>query len=258
VAGEALAFIAVKAVLKGLFLPPTGLLLVALAGLIVLSRRPRLGRVLAWLGVGGLFALSIPFVAGSLHRVYAGATDPVDFAQAARAQAIVILGSGVRRGAPEYGGDTLGRYTLERVRYGARLARETGLPVLVSGGALSSVSTEAELMRDSLEQELGVPVRWVEKASRTTHENAQRSAEILRGAGVSAVVLVAHDVDMRRARAEFESAGLHIVPAPLDLARSEDLRPMDFLPGIGGLSASCRVLYEAAGELVRRLDAAVR
>ena len=50
--------------------------------------------------------------------------------------AIVILGGGVRRHAAEYGGDTLGQLTLERVRYGARVARLTGLPVLVSGGSV--------------------------------------------------------------------------------------------------------------------------
>jgi hypothetical protein len=36
----------------------------------------------------------------------------------------------------EYGGDTLGRLTLERVRYGARVAKKTGLPVLVAGGSV--------------------------------------------------------------------------------------------------------------------------
>ena len=46
----------------------------------------------------------------------------------------MILGGGLRRSAPEYGGDTLGRLTLERLRYGAMLAKRTGLPVMVSGG----------------------------------------------------------------------------------------------------------------------------
>jgi uncharacterized SAM-binding protein YcdF (DUF218 family) len=55
-----------------------------------------------------------------------GRTSPLDLAQVSNAQAIVILGGGVRREAPEYGGATLGGITLERVRYGARLARTTG------------------------------------------------------------------------------------------------------------------------------------
>ena len=247
----AVDFIAVKAILKTLVLPPTGPLLVALAGLLLLSRRPRLGRALAWLGVGGLLLLCIPFVAGTLTRAYSGPAGPFDPRAGERAQAIVILGSGVRRDAPEYGGDTLGRWTLERVRYGARLARATGLPVLVSGGSVYGGAAEADLMRASLEQEFHVPVRWAESRSRTTHENAQRSAAILRSAGIATVVLVAHAVDMRRAQAEFEAAGLHAVPAPINLPGPNRDSPLDFLPGMEGLADSWRALYEAAGELVR-------
>ena len=51
-------------------------------------------------------------------------------------------------------------------------------------------------MRQSLEEEFGVPVRWIEPESRNTHENAVRSAEILRAEGIREVVLVAHAFDM--------------------------------------------------------------
>src|SRR5258707_4562639 len=47
--------------------------------------------------------------------------------------AIVILGAGRRVYAPEFGGETVDEFGLERVRYGAALARLTELPVLVSG-----------------------------------------------------------------------------------------------------------------------------
>jgi len=60
--------------------------------------------------------------------------DPV---QASSAQAIVVLGGGTRRNAPEYGGDTLGALTLERLRYGTVVARVTHLPMLLSGGAVA-------------------------------------------------------------------------------------------------------------------------
>lgn len=250
--GAALDPVAVKAVLKALILPPTGPLLVAVAGLALLSWRPRLGRTLAWVGVLGLALLSLPVVSTGLQRAFDD--SPVfDPARAAGAQAIVILGSGVRHNAREYGGDTLGAFTLERVRYGARLARETGLPVLVAGGTVYRGTAEAPLMRDALTQEFGVPVRWIEDRSRTTHENARNTAAILLPAGVNEVVLVAHSVDMPRARAEFTSAGLRTIPAPIALPTREDLSLPDFLPGIAGLAASYRVLYEMAGEAVRRI-----
>jgi uncharacterized SAM-binding protein YcdF (DUF218 family) len=249
--------VVVKAILKTLILPPTGPLLVTIVGLGLLSWRPRVGRALAWTGVIALLVLALPIVPATLHRAYDD--SPVfDPRAPSKAQAIVILGSGVRRHAREYGGDTLGTFTLERVRYGARIARATGLPVMVVGGTLRSGPTEAQLMRDALEHEFGVPVRWTEARSRNTHENAVNTAAILLPAGVKEVVLVAQSVDMPRARAEFAAAGLRTVPAPIALAgRDEDLA-WELLPGISGLAASYRLLYEMAGELVRRIVSSVR
>jgi uncharacterized SAM-binding protein YcdF (DUF218 family) len=247
----------IKAIVKALVLPPTGPLLLALVGLVLLRRRPLAGRALAFLGVASLIVLSMPIVALALHR---GLDDspPFDPAMAKAAQAIVILGSGVRLDAVEYGGDTLGPSTLERVRYGARLARATGLPVLVAGGVVHRGAAEGPLMRDALEREFGVPVRWVEDRSRTTHENAVRAAAILLPAGVRDVVLVAHSVDMPRARAEFAAAGVQTIPAPVMLPVRPFKSVLDYIPSIAGLTESWRALYETGGELVRRIDAATR
>jgi uncharacterized SAM-binding protein YcdF (DUF218 family) len=79
------------------------------------------------------------------------------------------------------------------------------------------------------------------------------TAAILLPSGIREVVLVVHSVDMPRARAEFEAAGLTIVPAPIALPGQRDDSVFDFLPGIAGLSGSYRVLYEMAGEVVRRI-----
>jgi uncharacterized SAM-binding protein YcdF (DUF218 family) len=240
----------VKAVLKALVLPPTGPLLVAVLGLVVWRRRPRLGAGLAWAGVLTLFALSIPAVAGLMIRALE-LSEPLDRGRAADAQAIVILGGGTRRDAPEYGGDTLGILTLERVRYGARLAKEIGLPVLVTGGSTYGGTTEAQLMRDALQREFGVAVRWEENRSRTTHENALYSAALLRAAGVGKVILVAHAFDMRRATAEFAAAGIVTVPAATGIPSRGPTRVLDFMPGISGLQGSYYALYEILANIVR-------
>src|SRR5262252_333119 len=161
-------FLWIKAVLKALLLPPTGFLLLAAVGLGAQRRFPRAGRTLAAGAIILLLAISMPVVADHL-------TDLVDTSTAFQrsnadgAQAIVVLGGGIRRDAPEYGGDTLGILTLERVRYGARLARLTGLPVLVSGGSVHGGVPEATPMREALESEFGIRVRWAEERSRTTH-----------------------------------------------------------------------------------------
>jgi uncharacterized SAM-binding protein YcdF (DUF218 family) len=240
----------VKAVLKALILPPTGSLLLALAGLAVRRRLPRIGAGLAWTGVLSLLALSIPAISVLLLKPL-DLPGPFDRAQAADAQAIVILGGGTRRDAPDYGGDTLATLTLERVRYGARVARETGLPVLVTGGSTYGGKPEADLMREALQREFGIAVRWAENRSRTTHENAQYSAVLLRAAGIGRVVLVAHAFDMRRAAAEFAAAGIATVPAATGIPSRGPARAFDFMPGIGALQGSYYALYEILANLVR-------
>jgi len=243
-----------KLLLKALILPPAAPLLIALVGLALLDRSRRLGRLLTTVGVLLLVLVSLPAVADFLVR-FVDDSPPFEAGQAKAAQAIVILGGGTKRAAPEYGGDTMSRLTLERVRYGARVARMTGLPVMVVGGRPApSRVPEATIMRAALQDEFGVPVRWSEEQSRNTHENALMAAAILRAAGVSRVVLVAHGFDMPRARAEFAAAGVETIPAPTGLlARHDDQTLLDYVPSVDGLQWSYYALYELYGETARRI-----
>jgi uncharacterized SAM-binding protein YcdF (DUF218 family) len=242
----------VGATVKALLLPPTSPLLAAAVGLLLLSRRPLLGRWLIAGGLAVLWLLSLPICAYALIVWFARA-EPVDLQQARAAQAIVVLAGGIRRSAPEYDGPTLGRLTLERVRYGARLARQLELPVLVTGGPPDRFA-EAPLMREALEREFGIKVRWIEDRSRNTYENAQFSASILLAERVRTVVLVAHSFDMPRARVEFERAGLQVVLAPTYVpSRSIDPKPADFLPNAAALEISRYAVYEMLGLAIRPL-----
>lgn len=232
----------IKSLVKAIALPPTGPLLLALVGVAIAGRHPRRGRWLAFTGIVLLVLLAMPAVGTVLTRCL-NATPPLDLSAAQGAQAIVILGGGTRDDAPEYGGTTMNATTLERVRYGARVARATGLPVLVSGGAMNGAPPEAVLMRDALVHEFGVPVRWLETRSRDTHENAVMSAAMLEASGVRHVILVGHSFDFPRSRNEFESARIAVTPAPIGIP-SLDVTFEDFLPGINGLQSSYRATYE--------------
>ena len=238
-----------KAIAKSLLLPPTGLLLVALIGLAIIRRHPRTGRTLATAAVATLLALSMPIVAGGLVRLLDD-SPPIDLAVAKTAQAIVIPGGGVRRNALEYGGDTLGRLTLERVRYGARLAKATGLPVLVTGGSvMGNTVPEAVLMKEVLESEYGVQVRWVEDQARNTRENAEYTARMLEADGVMRVVLIVHAFDVRRAIPLFREHGLQVVPAPIGIPSSSIDLTDDLVPGLAALISSYYACYEMGGLL---------
>jgi uncharacterized SAM-binding protein YcdF (DUF218 family) len=241
-----------RKVLGTLVLPPVGPLIVAFAGLLLLNRSPKLGRAFAWLGFTTLLVLCLPVVSDTLTKALDD-SGPLDFAAARTAQAIVIPGGGMRRDALEYGGDTVGRFTLERVRYGAWVAHRTGLPVLVSGGAVYGGMSEAQVMQKVLTDEFGVAVKWAEAQSRNTHENALQSAEILRGAGVRRIVLISHGFDMRRARAEFQAAGFEVVPAPTMLTdpRFDGLGAL--IPSAGAFTQSYWALYELLANAVLRI-----
>jgi uncharacterized SAM-binding protein YcdF (DUF218 family) len=241
-----------KKLLAALLLPPASPL--ALAGFGALLRRlgaRRTGAALILLGLGALLALSLPAMAALLTwLVYDGSRFGT--ASAAQAQAIVVLGGGLRV-APEYGGETLARLSLERVRYGARLARETGLPVLVTGGRLFTQRTEGEVMRSVLEGELGTPVRWAETCAHNTYENARFSARLLHSDAVSRVILVTHGVDARRARREFEAAGLSVIAAPTQIPRPGIDSGFDLIPSAPALNESTLALYEALANLALTL-----
>ena len=141
-------------------LPPTSLIALTLVGVAVLGRRRALGLTLILGSQLLLLALSLPLMANALARSLE--PPPVTATQLKQAQVIVILAGGNNRGSPEWGGETVKTYTLQRLRYGARLARETGLPIYVTGGRPEGGRfAEGELMRDVLVQEYGLEVRWI-------------------------------------------------------------------------------------------------
>ncbi|HRP96362.1 MAG TPA: YdcF family protein [Rhodocyclaceae bacterium] len=250
----AIALFWLKKITAALVLPPLGPLLLVALGLLALRRHRRGGLALAWGGLALALALSTPASVGWLLRgLEPDAAVGADALR--RAEAIVILGGGKREHAPEYGGQTVNRLTLERLRYGARLARATGLPILVSGGARSG-PPEAELMREVLERDFGTRVRWIESSARDTRQNAQFAAVHLRAAGVRRIALVTHAVHVPRAKREFEAQGFEVIAAPTAWFGGPDGgEPLVVeLPGATTAFAGWIAAHEWLGRLAYRLS----
>jgi uncharacterized SAM-binding protein YcdF (DUF218 family) len=243
---------ALKPVLTGLALPPVSLLLLALLGLVLAwCNRKKSGLTLATVSMLLLALLSCHGTAVWLARTALPQFAPLDLAELKprQVQAIVILGGDVLPVAPEYGYSQPAAATAARLRYGAWLARQSGLPLAFTGGlgwAAHSTQTEseAEVAARVLRQDYGLALRWRESQSRDTAGNARLMAPLLRQSDVQRIALVTHAWHMPRAVLAFEQAGLAVTPAPLGYVLPAQGELLEWLPSAQGLQASRQVLRE--------------
>ena len=242
-----------KPLLATLILPPAGPLLGMLIGWAYWGRWRRAGRLMVAMGLVSLWLLSCNGVAVELARWVLPTVRPLAPAlarqlKADKVQAIVVLGGGMQRSTPEYGSPQLTADSLVRLRYGAWLATQSGLPLAFSGGigwGNAGTSTPAEATGAvQAAREWGVTVRWAEGQSRDTAENALNMAQLLLPEHITRIALVTHATHMPRAQGEFLRAGFQVVSAPVGLVNLAHRDTLEWLPSVGGLSQSQTVLRE--------------
>lgn len=167
------------------------------------------------------------------------------------ADAIVVLGGSLLPGASDPGGGpALDRDGSARLLAAARLHRQTGLPVVVTGGSVFGNGSWAPAAAKALE-EAGVPAGKIvqEGSSADTCENAFLTAEIFRARGWTRPLLLTSAVHLPRTVRAFEAAGLGAgTPVPCAYLSSPGWRgwPSLLPQGGGGLKAA---LHEYLGRL---------
>jgi uncharacterized SAM-binding protein YcdF (DUF218 family) len=251
-----------KPVLTALVMPPVPLLLLVLVGARLMFRRPLLAWALILLATLGIWFSATQALANALVQIWIKpppalvARDVAELRHSPKT-AIIVLGGGRRLVAPEYGLSTLKVRSVERLRYGVWLSRETGLPLGFSGGVGHGVAagpSEAEIAARIAEREFGRALRWQEGESRDTRENALKTVALLQPQGIETIVLVTDALHMRRALGNFERAaeGLHIriVAAPMGSRGSGKLRAGDWLPSLDGYEDVWMACHEALGRLL--------
>ena len=238
-------------ILTALVLPPAAPLLLALLGLLLALRKQTAGLLLALAGLALAWLLSCQAVAVWLAQNALPQYPALSVAglKASGVQAIVVLGGGVQPEAPEYGQAQSGPAAAMRLRYGAWLARQTGLPVAFAGGmgwgaSAAQTLSEGEVARHEAQQHHGLSLRWVDAQSRDTAENASLLRPLLQKDGVQRIALVTHAWHMPRAVLAFERAGFTVLAAPMGFVLPSSNGLLQWLPSGVGLEASRVVLKE--------------
>lgn len=257
-----------KPLISALLLPPVPLLLLVLVGARLMYRR----RVLAWLlivlGVAGTWMTAASATDKLLRPVLLTQYPPLTPDRIAELKreaaggprtAIVVLGAGRRSLAPEYGLSTLTPLSMERLRYGIWLARQTGLPLAYSGGVGHGANagvTEAETAVRIAEREFMLPLRWGEARSRDTTESGAFTVPLLQESGIERIVLVTHGQHQERALRAFERSAersgkpMTLLPAPMGLPALYDWSWADFVPTASGFANTRMLLHEWLGNLL--------
>lgn len=233
----------------------TALMLGLLALMFGARRHPRLAWALGAVALLWLGAWSLPVASHSLRAALEAAYPPVAVASVPRAQAIVLLGGGVR--PPEQAGQLPElEAAADRVWHAARLFHAGVAPrVVASGGsnAAVSASSEAQAMQQLL-RDLGVPAGAVvlEEYSRNTRQNAEFTAQLLLPQGVRRIALVTSALHMPRAVGLFQAQGFEVIPAATDHEARRRFAAVDWLPSADALDGSARAMKEWVGRWTGR------
>ena len=245
---------AFKPLITALLMPLASLPLLVLLGLTMIASRKRVGWLLCVGAFVALWLLSCQGVAVWLAKSVLPQYSPISALQLKnnQIQAIVILGGGIYPDAPEYGAAQPNRFSSERLRYGIRLSRQSGLPVAFSGGmgwaaSAAGATSEAQAAERAAKEDFGFTLRWVENQSRDTFENAQLTAALFKQDGITRVAVVTDALHMPRAMLEFGRTGLTALPAPTGFILPTRSAVLQWLPSAEGITDSTRIIHEVLG-----------
>lgn len=237
------------------FVLPPGLFVVLLLGMTIWlwrrSRRP----ALVLLGITFLLYLSMTPLIGNL--LMTGLERQYDKPELIQGDVIVVLGGGATSGTPDIDGEgNMYGSAANRLLTAVRLYRQTGLPILFSGGQVFADSgNEANIAKRQL-MGLGVPETDIltENRSLNTEQNAANTAALMESKGLSHPILVTSAFHMPRAMIYFKDSGLLPLAYPTDYTVSLEgrLYTAKFSPSPSATNNTGTALKEYLGCLAAR------
>jgi len=232
-------------ILMSLILPPASLAILMAAGFVIVMFRRILGMFLIVTSFMFLCLLSISPVSDFLLKPLEKSAAH-DNAKHEKADAIVVLGGGVRDllwlGLESQPSET----SLARLVAGVKLYKELHIPLVIIGGngnPFEQEVKEAEAM-GRIARGIGVPDNDVitENAPRNTLESASAAKKLIKG---NRIILVTSAFHMKRSSAMFRKQGFDVVTAPAGY-RSEQrgLSLYSCIPRADSLNDSSAALAE--------------
>jgi len=245
----------VKQLFELLFLPP-GLFIFLLVMSVLFIKKIKVLKSVLVVQILIIYTLSIPltshFLFLYLEQIPALTEQQINNN---KVDAIVILAGGISAYKQEYNSPDVNYFSHIRLRYGAWLQKQTGLPVIVTGGIERGDITEAELMAKILKNEYAVKGKiFIEKKSSNTYENALYSKKIIAKEAYQSIYLVTSAFHMPRALMVFSKQNIKAAPAPMDFYHNTmDYFWGDFRPNSNAMRENYLALHEIIGSFWYRI-----
>ncbi|HEY5851894.1 MAG TPA: YdcF family protein [Lysobacter sp.] len=247
--------------LVGLTYPPALSLCLLVIAVCLLMLHRRHGAAMVFVAAFAWSALwSVPMASDWLRARLEQRYPPVDEASLPRADAIVVLGGGMRYGwldRPDVRAEDLEN---SRLAAGARawLAERAPVVILSGGGENGgdgNEGSEARMMATAIAR-LGVPASALvlEERSHNTRDNARYTAAILRERNAHDVLLVTSSLHMPRAIAQFRAEGIDVIAAPVPERARRVSWKQRWFPSRSALWRSGRAFKELGGLLMVRIQ----
>ena len=217
---------------------------------------PRTGRAALAAGLAALWLFSTPLVAYTLVDLLQDRYPAIQPDQVTGGH-IVVMGAGRYPDAPEYGRDVPSRSALERLRYAAFLARQSGRPLILTGGPVYPREQDSEAMLSArvLSEDYGIEAVRLEEQSTTTCENALNTRRLLQGDNGRTVTVVTHAWHMPRAMWCFGRVGIPAQAAPTGFVTpfGSERGVFSVMPSARAMAYSSAALHEMVGMLWYRV-----
>ncbi len=203
----------------------------------------KLGYSLSILGACCLYVINTPYFSIKFGETLI-TPDNLSLQDYQQAQAIVVLGGGIRDSQEIFADIAADRNSLDRVRYASYLHQKTGLPILISG-----YLSEAKTMAAELKMLSNIDTKWKEEKAKNTKENAVYSKQILARENINTIILVTNQWHMQRAKHLFEQQGFKVLPASTGFGITPEsyFNVMYFLPQSGAMDSVMTSVKEWLG-----------